>query len=56
LWHDALNIIGKEITIVNTGESAIVDSIGNNGILHVIQDNKNLCIDNGDSIYYDLNE
>lgn len=56
LWHDALNIIGKEITIVNTGESAIVDSIGNNGILHVIQDNNNLYIDNGDSIYYDLNE
>ena len=55
LWCDALNIIGKEITIVNTGESAIVESIGNNGTLHVIQDNKKLFIDNGDSIYYDLN-
>ena len=55
LWCNALNIIGKEITIVNTGESAIVESIGNNGTLHVIQDNKKLYIDNGDSIYYDLN-
>jgi BirA family biotin operon repressor/biotin-[acetyl-CoA-carboxylase] ligase len=55
LWCDALNIIGKEITIVHSGESAIVESIANNGTLHVIKDNKKLYIDNGDSIYYDLN-
>jgi hypothetical protein len=50
-----LHIIGKKITIVNTGDSAIVDSIANNGMLHVIQDHKKIYIDNGDSIYYDLN-
>lgn len=55
LWCDALHIIGKEITIVNTGESAIVKSIGNNGTLHVLHDNKTFNIDNGDSLYYDLN-
>lgn len=55
LWCDALNIIGKEITIVHSGESAIVESIANNGTLHVTKDNKKLYIDNGDSIYYDLN-
>jgi BirA family transcriptional regulator, biotin operon repressor / biotin---[acetyl-CoA-carboxylase] ligase len=55
LWCDALNIIGKDITIVKTGDSAIVESIGNNGTLHIIQDHKKLYIDNGDSIYYDLN-
>jgi BirA family biotin operon repressor/biotin-[acetyl-CoA-carboxylase] ligase len=55
LWCDALNIMGKEITIVHSGESAIVESIANNGTLYVIKDNKKLYIDNGDSIYYDLN-
>lgn len=55
LWCDSLHIIGKIITIVQTGDSAIVDSIANNGILHAIQDDKNIYIDNGDSIYYDLN-
>jgi biotin-(acetyl-CoA carboxylase) ligase len=53
-WKNELNIIGKQVRIVNNNKIYKVISIDNNGTLNAKNDTEEININNGDSVIYDL--
>jgi len=53
-WHTALNIIGKQIYSTNQHIYTTVNSISDDGTLITYSGSDKICINNGDSILYDL--
>ena len=53
-WESALNIIGKEILLINTGKSCLVKGIRSDGLLICMQADEEIYVHMGDSIRYPL--
>ena len=53
-WKTALNLIGKEILMINTNKSCIVKSIRSDGLLICMHSDEEILVHMGDSIRYPL--
>lgn len=53
-WKSKVNLIGKNVTIVDTGMEYIIDSISPDGSLRASNQNGSININNGDSIIYEF--
>jgi BirA family biotin operon repressor/biotin-[acetyl-CoA-carboxylase] ligase len=54
LWKDELNIIGKEILLLQSGKYAIVQEFRSDGLLMALSGDEEIIIMNGDSVRYSL--
>lgn len=53
-WVNELDIIGKEVIVINKPGKYIVNAIDENGTLNARYNDEKIKINNGDSIIYDL--
>lgn len=53
-WKDKVNLLGKEVELVNEGTIYRVETINSDGSLRASNHNGHITINNGDSIIYEL--